>query len=86
MPPKGKEKTFVLVRWLEDETVSVMPLTAIHQDFTAHVGAVVRVKWSRRKYYDAEILKISRECVSGNIDDAGVCDCTSILRKSFCSN
>jgi len=62
MPPKGKEKTFVLVRWLEDETVSVMPLTAIHQDFTAHVGAVVRVKWGGRKYYDAEILKKSREC------------------------
>lgn len=63
MPPKkrSKEKLFILVRWLVDETVGVMPLTALHRDCRAHVGAVVEVKYGR-KFYQAEVLKISGEC------------------------
>ena len=61
MPPKPKERQFVLVRWLDDETVSVMPLSAVCKDDRAYVGAVVKVRWNGWKLYDAEIMKISGE-------------------------
>lgn len=55
-----KEKTFILVRWLEDETVGVMPIGAVHainhQEIKAGVEA--KVKWGR-KLFTAEILQIS---------------------------
>lgn len=58
---KVKVGQFMLVRWLEDETVSVMPLSAMRKD------AIAKVKQKRRKLYDAEILKISGECSLHNI-------------------
>ena len=54
MPPKS----FALTRWVTDETVSVMPLTAVKKSQTPHVGAFVDVKYLG-KFYEAEILVIS---------------------------
>ncbi len=48
--------SFALVRWLSDETVRVVPLSATKE--VARVGYVVNMKWGR-KLYEAEILKIS---------------------------
>ncbi len=58
MPPKNKR--FMLVRWLVDETVGVMPLTSVKKDHTPRVGAYVEAKY-QGKFYEAEILKISGE-------------------------
>lgn len=51
----------MLVRWLEDEKIGIMPVTSVQKGNDVHVGAVVPVKWSGRKYYDAEILQLSGE-------------------------
>lgn len=57
MPPKS----FALTRWVIDETVSAMPLTAVKKGQTPHVGAFVNVKYLG-KFYEAEILMISGMC------------------------
>ena len=62
MPPKKRNgRGFVLVRWLEEESIGVMPVRSIHEDDhdRVFVGAFVRVKWTTNKYYDTEILKLS---------------------------
>ena len=53
-----------MARWLDDESVGVMPISAVKTDANSsvHVGAFVEVKWGRGKYYDAEILKLSGKC------------------------
>ena len=60
MPPERKR--FVLVRWLEDENVGVVPVSAVHADSRVYVGALAKVKYDR-KFYDAELLQTSGECV-----------------------
>ena len=52
MPPKSKDKDkrIILVRWIEDETVGVMPLSALRKGEQAYVGAVVQVKWNGWKF------------------------------------
>ena len=63
MPPKQKQKECALVRWLIDETVGVMPLSAIRPGQQSFVGAVIDMKY-QSKFFEAEILKISRKCFS----------------------
>ena len=53
-------KKYALVKWLEDESMGVMPLSA------AKVGAAdlfagmkTKMKWNGKKWYDVQILKIS---------------------------
>lgn len=55
-------RLFLLVRWLEDETVGVTLSTAanVDSDDQLMVGAVLPIKFDS-KFYQAEILKISRE-------------------------
>lgn len=60
MPPERKR--FVLVRWLEDESVGVVPVSAVHADSRVYVGAHAKVKYGR-KFYDAELLQTAGECV-----------------------
>lgn len=60
MPPERKR--FVLVRWLEDESVGVVPVSAVHADSRVYVGALAKVKYGR-KFFDAELLQTSGECV-----------------------
>ena len=50
------------MRWLEDESVGVVPLSAVHADSRVCVGANAKVKYGR-KFYDAELLQTSGECV-----------------------
>lgn len=54
-------KKKVLVRWLEDETVGVMPISAIAKEdkgINVFPGAIAKIKW-KKLFYDAEILKVS---------------------------
>ena len=65
MPPKVKmpPKQFALTRWLCDESVGVMPFSALRKkDQVPYVGAFVEMKYLG-KFYDAEILKISGTCM-----------------------
>ena len=56
-------KEFVLVRWLDEDQIGVMPMSAIVKDKAVYVGAVVEIKWKPREVYDAEILKISSKAI-----------------------
>lgn len=63
MPPKqkgkkGAEKKFCLLRWLEDETVSVLPTTAAKAGQNLYSGVYAEFKWLRT-VYEAEVLRIS---------------------------
>ena len=49
---------FALVSWLEDDSVGVVPLSAAKDGEKVYPGAMLPIKF-QRKYYDAEILKIS---------------------------
>ena len=53
-------KEYVLVRWIEDESVGVMPLSAVAKGYSPSPGATIRMKWRGKKEYEAEVLKISR--------------------------
>ena len=53
-------KEFTLVRWIEDDTIGAMPLSAVAEDSRPYAGAVVDMRWRGKKTYEAEILKISR--------------------------
>ena len=53
-----KKKQFVLLGCLDGETVCEMPLTTMHNDDRAYIGALVKGRWNGRKLHDAEILKI----------------------------
>ncbi len=44
-----------LLRWIEEESVGIMPSSNVHQV----VVAVVRLQWLAKKYYDTNILKMS---------------------------
>ncbi len=52
------EKVFLLVRWLEDETVGVFPVTAVKKGQGYYVGACIDTKY-KKKLYHSEVLKIS---------------------------
>lgn len=66
--------TFALVRWLNDESVTAMPLSALKDKNSAIVGATVDMIWTKGKTYEAEILKISSEQFS-------VVSCGSIVKS-----
>lgn len=51
-------KKLMLVRWLVDETVGVVPTSTVQKGETVEVGAIAGVKWGS-KFYQAEILQIS---------------------------
>ena len=59
MSVEGSE--FVLVRWVEDESYVVMPLSAVPQKEREDVypGQFTRMKWQGKKLYDVEVLKVS---------------------------
>ena len=56
-------KEFVLVRWLDEDQIGVMPISSIVKDKAVYVGAVVGIKWKPSEVYDAEILKISSKAI-----------------------
>ena len=55
-----KMPTFVLVRWVEDNSIGVMPVSAAEKGTRLFPGLTTSMKW-RKKKYEAEILKISRK-------------------------
>ena len=55
---KAGNPKLCLVRWLEDETVSVVPATTAEAKQKVYVGAIVNFKWLKQMY-EAEVLKIS---------------------------
>lgn len=57
MPPKSKKKV-CLVKWIEEDSVGIVPLDHIQKGQRADVGAVAEFKYLK-KYYDAEVLKVS---------------------------
>ncbi len=63
MNDKTPRSKYLLVRWLEEESVGIMPSSNVHKEDKVAVGAVVRMKWSSKKYYDAEILKMSSKYI-----------------------
>lgn len=51
-------KKFVLVRWVGEETLSVLLSSAAHPSHSLYVGAFAELKWGG-KFYEGEILKLS---------------------------
>lgn len=51
-------KSYLLVRWIEEENLSILPCTASRSADKHYVGALDDFKWSGH-YYEGEILKIS---------------------------
>lgn len=51
-------KSFCLLRWIEEDKVGIMPISAVKKDQIATVGSVVDVKY-QSKFYPAEILVVS---------------------------
>ena len=49
---------YVLVMWVGEETLSVMPSATIRSDHKLFVGTCAEFKW-RGKYYEAEVLELS---------------------------
>ena len=48
MPKRGKvagKKTFCLLRWIEDETVSVLPATSANTGHKVYPGVYCEFKW-----------------------------------------
>ena len=67
MPKRGKEKgatkkTFCLLRWIEDETVSVLPTTAAKAGQKVYPGVYCEFKWLKN-VYEAEVLKVSGKII-----------------------
>lgn len=54
------KKKFALVRWIEEESVGVMPAGAAPKGEDLYVGCLTKMKWGNgKKLYDVEILKLS---------------------------
>lgn len=53
-----KKPLAALVRWLGEETLSVVPTTTVREADQIYIGSFVTVKWGG-KYYESEILSIS---------------------------
>ena len=54
----GTQKTFALVRWLDEEQIGVMPVFAASNIETVFVGSITQIKCNKgKKLYDLEILK-----------------------------
>lgn len=64
---KSKAKTFCLLRWIQDETVSVLPITTTKAGQKVYPGSFGDFKWLVT-FYEAEVLK-----VSGKILDLLLC-------------
>ncbi len=68
MPKRKKEekpRKFCLVRWLDDETVSVLPVQAAKEGQKVFQGSYADFKWLGKQLYEAEVLKISGKGVTG---------------------
>ena len=51
----------VLVQWVEDYSVGVMPMKSVKDKPSVEVGKIVDIYWKGKTSYPAETLKISSE-------------------------
>lgn len=59
---RRKDEMLALVRWLIDESIGVMPLSAAKADESElFVGSTTKMQWKGKKLYDVQILKTSSE-------------------------
>ena len=56
-------KEFALVRWIEEESVGVMPSSSAPKGVKLYPGLKTKMKWKVKKFYDVEILKVSSEYI-----------------------
>lgn len=56
MPPKKHPGPYVLVCWLKEESVGVVPSCNCEDKSEIFPGSTTRVKYGR-KYFDAQILQ-----------------------------
>ena len=54
-----KKKKFVFVDWLEDDSVGVMPTSAIQKGQKVGIGEICVLRWGKGEFYDAKLLKFS---------------------------
>ncbi len=54
------DKKFALVRWVEEETLSVMSATSLRAGQKMYTGAFADFKWAG-KYFEGEVLAVSGE-------------------------
>ena len=54
-----KKKKFVFVDWLDDNSVGVMPTSAIKKGQKVGIGEICLLRWGKGKFYDAKLLKFS---------------------------
>ena len=59
----AKPKKFILVRWLEEETLSVLTSTSVRQGQKSYVGALGDFKWGG-KFFEGEVLSLSGKSYS----------------------
>ena len=59
--------SFILVCRVKDETLSVLPATAIRPGEKVYIGAFSSFKWAG-KFYDGEVLGVSGECIAFALD------------------
>ena len=53
-------KRFCLLRWLCDETVSVLPVSTVRKGQNVYTSAIAEFKFAGT-FYEAEVLKVSGE-------------------------
>jgi len=56
----SNSSSFLLLRWLIDEKVSIEPFSSSKKGTKVYTGVFGEFKWSG-KFYEAEVLKISGE-------------------------
>lgn len=50
---------FALVRWVDEESVGVMPTKVARNPEELYVGCLTEMRWKGKKFYDVEVLKLS---------------------------
>ena len=50
-------KEFTLVWWIEDDTIGVMPISAVAKDSRPYAGAVVDMRWRGKKNLRSRNIK-----------------------------
>ena len=62
----SNSSSFLLLRWLIDEKVSIMPFSSAKKGTKVYTGVFGEFKWSG-KFYEAEVLKISGEKIESPV-------------------
>ena len=59
----AKPKKFILVQWLEEETLSVLTSTSVRQEQKSYVGALGDFKWGGN-FFEGEVFSLSGKSYS----------------------